>query len=50
MPVFSEAPDTELLDHLKNSDTDAFTEIYARYWKLIYYVAFKRLNLLSSFF
>jgi RNA polymerase sigma-70 factor (family 1) len=44
MPVFSEVLDTELLEHLKNSDTDAFTEIYARYWKLIYYVAFKRLN------
>ena len=44
MPVLSEAPDTELLTKLKNSDTDAFTEIYARYWKLLYYVAFKRLK------
>lgn len=44
MPVLSEAPDTELLTLLKDSDTDAFTEIYARYWKLLYYVALKRLN------
>ena len=44
MPVLSEVPDTELVTLLKNNDADAFTELYARYWKLLYYVAFKRLN------
>lgn len=44
MPVLSNVTDTELLTMLKKGDQDAFTEIYARYWKLLYYVAFKRLN------
>lgn len=37
-------PDTELVALLKNDNHAAFTELYNRYWKLLFYVAFKRLE------
>jgi len=36
--------DEQLLDLLAQGDADAFTEIYGRYWKLLFYVAVKRLH------
>lgn len=36
--------DLALLDLLKEDSDDAFNEIYARYWELVYAVACKKLN------
>ncbi|ETZ23281.1 RNA polymerase sigma-70 factor [Pedobacter sp. V48] len=36
--------DLALLDLLKDDSDDAFNEIYARYWDLVYAVACKKLN------
>lgn len=34
--------DQELLQHLANGSTQAFTEIYNRYWKKLFYIAGKK--------
>lgn len=36
--------DDQLVSRLREGDEDAFTDIYSRYWKLLFYVAGKRLN------
>jgi RNA polymerase sigma-70 factor (family 1) len=36
--------DDQLADLLRSGNEDAFTEIYARYWKLLFYIAAKRLR------
>lgn len=36
--------DDQLVVLLQAGDAEAFTEIYARYWKLLFYIACKRLN------
>lgn len=36
--------DDHLVSRLREGDEDAFTEIYSRYWKLMFYVAGKRLS------
>lgn len=38
----------ELLTHLHNSSEAAFTEIYNRYWKKLFFVAAQKLNNLSE--
>jgi len=42
--AYSKLPDTELTTLLKEGDQDAFTEIYNRYWKLIYAHVYKMLR------
>jgi RNA polymerase sigma-70 factor (family 1) len=44
MPDISTNTDDQLVILLQAGDADAFTEIYARYWKLLFYIAEKRLN------
>jgi RNA polymerase sigma-70 factor (family 1) len=44
MTVYSKLPDTELTTLLKDGDQHAFTEIYNRYWKLIYAHVYKMLR------
>lgn len=44
MPEPSEFADDQLVTMLRAGNEDAFTEIYARYWKLLFYIAGKRLN------
>lgn len=44
MPDLSGFSDDQLVSVLRTDDADAFTEIYARYWKLLFYVAAKRLD------
>ena len=44
MTAYSNLPDTELTTLLKDGDQDAFTEIYNRYWKLIYAHVYKMLR------
>jgi RNA polymerase sigma-70 factor (family 1) len=40
--------DTQLIELLKESDADAFTEIYRRYWDKLFYIAGKRLGDLAE--
>lgn len=47
MLLYDTYTDGELLQLLKNSDEAAFTEIYHRYWKLMFAVAANKLNDLS---
>lgn len=47
MLLYDTYTDGELLQLLKNSDESAFTEIYHRYWKLMFAVAANKLNDLS---
>lgn len=44
MSLYNSYTDEELLQSLKNSDEAAFTEIYHRYWKLMFAVAANKLN------
>lgn len=47
MEVYRTYTDEELMQLLKNSDEAAFTEIYDRYWRLLFAVAANKLNDLS---
>lgn len=44
MVVYSALPDPELTALLKEGDENAFTEIYNRYWKLIYAHVYKMIR------
>jgi RNA polymerase sigma-70 factor (ECF subfamily) len=44
MPKISTYADDQLVALLQDGDAEAFTEIYIRYWKLLFYVSSKRLN------
>lgn len=44
MDAYSLYTDDQLVTLLREGDDIAFTEIYNRYWKLLFYVACKRLN------
>lgn len=44
MPGYSTYNDAALLDLLKSGDTEAFTEIYERYWEGLYDKAWQRLK------
>ncbi|AYL99291.1 RNA polymerase sigma-70 factor [Mucilaginibacter celer] len=44
MAVYSHTPDAELLQLLKQSDHSAYTEIYHRYFHLMYVHAYKKLR------
>jgi len=44
MNDYRQYADTELVLQLSESDHDAFTEIYNRYWRKLYYLAFKHLR------
>lgn len=44
MSLYDTYTDGELIQSLKNSDEAAFTEIYHRYWKLMFAVAANKLN------
>ena len=44
MPDPSNTTDEQLVVLLRAGDSEAFTEIYIRYWKLLFYIAAKRLN------
>lgn len=44
MPNYSAYSDQELTDLLKSGDEPAFTELYNRYWKLIYAHVYKMLR------
>lgn len=47
MSVYQTYTDEELMQSLKNSDEAAFTEIYHRYWRLLFAVAANKLDDLS---
>jgi RNA polymerase sigma-70 factor (family 1) len=44
MPQLSAYADDKLVLLLQAGDADAFTELYVRYWKLLFYIAAKRLR------
>lgn len=44
MKSYQEYSDNQLVHLLQGDDDKAFTEIYNRYWKLLYYIAYKRLG------
>lgn len=44
MPNFSTYTDTELLDEIGENCSDAFSELYERYWKSLFSSAYKRLQ------
>lgn len=44
MAVYEKYTDKDLLDLLKDDDHAAYAEIYARYSKLLYIFAYKRLK------
>lgn len=44
MSLYSDFFDNELLSLLKSGDENAFTEIYNRYWKTLYALAYNRLR------
>ena len=44
MPVYHSLSDAELIDLLTQDDHTAFTELYHRFWKKLYAVAYCRLN------
>ena len=45
---YSQYSDRELVRMLKNSDESAFTELYDRYWKKIYFIGANKLNDLTA--
>ncbi len=44
MIAYKHYTDSQLLSLLRKGDGQAFTAIYDRYWKLLYYIAMKRLQ------
>ena len=44
MSNYSDYTDIELLLEIRRSSSDAFSELYNRYWKLLYNNEYKRLN------
>jgi hypothetical protein len=45
---YRDLPDEALLALYKDSDSDAYKEIYLRYWKQVYLVAYKKLHSKTS--
>ena len=48
MAAYSSYNDTELLGLLRSGDKEAFTEIYNRYWKVLFHLAANKTNSLSE--
>lgn len=48
MEEYSTYPDEELLQRLRNGDSNAFTILYKRYWKRLFYVAADKLQDLAA--
>lgn len=48
MAAYTTYNDTALLDLVKEEDEHAFTEIYNRYWKLLFYIAQQKLQNLEE--
>ena len=44
MPHSSSNTDEDLFRNVREGNMDAFTELYLRYWKLLFYIAAKRLG------